>query len=122
MFWIEPKEKTHWKEVEAIVWHKTLEMSDRKYFMHYVMSFDAFNNSVEELFPFLKLKFFNLVRLQLKIKKVVVVVLYRFAFKHMLDRFDVGASIIQKYVNIVCDDFYDKNKFVGKYISTHFRK
>ncbi len=94
--------------------------------MHYVMCFDAFNNLVEELVSFLKLKFFNLVRLQLKIKKVVVVVLYRFAhgfnFKHMFDRFDVGASIIQKYVTIVCDDFYDKNKFVGKYISTHFRK
>lgn len=66
------------------------------------------------------------MRLQLKIKKVVAIVLYKFAhgfnFKHMLDRFDVGASIIQKYVNIVCDDFYDKNKFFGKYISTHFRK
>lgn len=33
MYWIEPKQ-THWKEVEAIVWHKTLEMNDRKYFMH----------------------------------------------------------------------------------------
>jgi hypothetical protein len=58
MFWIEPKQKTHWKEVEAILWHKTLEINDRKYFMHYVMSFDAFNNSVEKLFPFLKLKCF----------------------------------------------------------------
>jgi hypothetical protein len=37
---------------------------------------------------------------QLKIKKIVAVVLYRFVhgfnLKHMLDRFDVGACIIRK--------------------------
>jgi hypothetical protein len=33
-------------------------MRGKKYFMHYIMSFDAFNNLVEELFPFLKLKCF----------------------------------------------------------------
>jgi hypothetical protein len=99
-------------------------MNDRKYFMHYVMSFDAFNNSFEELSSILKLKCFNLLRSQLKIKKVVAVLLYRFAhgfnFKHMLDRFDVGASTIRKYMDIVCDGFYDKNKFLDKYISKHF--
>ncbi len=39
------------------------------------------------------------MRSQLNIKKVVVVVFYRFVhgfnFKHMLDRFDVGASTIE---------------------------
>jgi hypothetical protein len=39
-------------------------------------------------------------------KKIVVVVLYRFVHgfnsKHTLDRFDVKASIIQKYANIIC--------------------
>ncbi len=101
-------------------------MNDKKHFMHYVMSFDAFNNSFEELSSILKLKRFNLLRSQLKIKKVVAVLLYRFAhgfnFKHMLDRFDVGASTIRKYMDIVCDGFYDKNKFFDKYISTHFLK
>jgi len=52
MFWIELKKKTHCKNVEAIVWHTTFEMRDIKYLMHYTMSFDAFNNLVEELSSF----------------------------------------------------------------------
>jgi hypothetical protein len=52
MFWIEPKQTTHCKNVEVIVWHTTPEMRDRKYLMHYTRSFDAFNNFVEKLSPF----------------------------------------------------------------------
>jgi hypothetical protein len=43
---------------------------------------------------------------QEKIRKIVVVVLYRFVHgfnpKHMLYRFDVEAFVIQKYTNIIC--------------------
>jgi hypothetical protein len=42
------------------------------------------------------------VRLQLEVKKIIVIVLYKFAHglnpKHMSDRFDVGTSIVCKYV------------------------
>jgi hypothetical protein len=48
---------------------------------------------------------------QLKIRKIVAIVLYRFVHgfnpKHMLDRFDVGTSIIQKNVDINCGVFCD---------------
>jgi len=58
----------------------------------------CFNNLIEELTPFLKSKCINLVRSQLEIKKIVVIVLYRFVHgfnpKHMSNKFDVGAYTI----------------------------
>jgi hypothetical protein len=50
----------------------------------------------------------NLLKSQQKIRKIVAIVFYRFVYgfnpKHMLDRFDVGASIIEKYAkyNLWC--------------------
>jgi hypothetical protein len=92
----------------------------------YIMSFNTFNNSVEELFPFLKLKCLNPMNLQLEIRKMIVVVLYRFvhgfSFKHMSNRFDVGAPIVQKYVDILYDVLCDKNKLFGKYINMPFKE
>ncbi len=73
MFWIKPKQITHW-EGEAIVWHITTKMRD-KYLICYKMSFDEFNNLVEELIPFLKSKCINWMRPQLEINKIVAVVL-----------------------------------------------
>jgi hypothetical protein len=34
MFWIELKQKIHWEEVEAIVWHMTSRVKDKKYLIH----------------------------------------------------------------------------------------
>jgi hypothetical protein len=89
--------------------------------MHYIISFDVFNNLVEGLFLFLKLKCLNPISTQLEIKKIVVVVLYRFvhgfSLKHMSNRFDIRAPTIRKYVHIVCDILYDKDKLFGKYIN-----
>ncbi len=38
----------------------------------------------------------------------------------MLDRFDINAPTIHKYVDIVCDVLCDKGKLFDKYISTPF--
>lgn len=57
--------------------------------MYYKFSFDSFNNLAKKLTPFLKFECINLVRPQLEIKQIVLVVLYRF---------DVGATIIHKFV------------------------
>lgn len=46
--------------------------------MHYEISFNAFNNLVEELTLLLKYECINPVKPQLKIKKIVTIVLYRF--------------------------------------------
>ncbi len=51
-FGLNPNKKTCCENVKTIVWHRTLEMRDRKCLMHYAMSFDTFNNLVEELSPF----------------------------------------------------------------------
>jgi hypothetical protein len=63
---------------------------------------------------------------QVKIKKIVVVVLYKFVHgfnhKHMSNRFDIDAPIIQKYVDMFCNVFCDKYKFFGKYINMPFKE
>jgi hypothetical protein len=49
-------------------------------------------------------------------------VLYKFAHglspKHVSNRFDVGASIVCNYVDIVCDVLCNKDKLFDKYIKT----
>jgi hypothetical protein len=80
------------------------------------MKFDAFNVLVDKLTPILKSKCLNLVRPQLEVREIIAIVLYRFArglnLKHMLDRFDVGAPTVCKYVDIVCDVFCNKDIFL----------
>jgi hypothetical protein len=86
------------------------------------MTLYAFDVLVEELTLFLKSKCFNLVRPQLEVREIVVILFYRFAHglspKHMLDKFDVGASTLHKYVDIVCDVLCNKDKLFDKYIKT----
>jgi hypothetical protein len=53
-WWKEPRQYTHWELVETNVWHTTLEIRDRKFLLHYRMSFEAFNNLVLEFTPFLQ--------------------------------------------------------------------
>jgi hypothetical protein len=49
---------------------------------------------------------------QLEIKNIVTIVFFFFFFEfnatHIADWFNVGASTIRKYVNIVCDVLIDK--------------
>jgi hypothetical protein len=40
-----------------------------------------------------------------------------FSATHMVNRFNVGASIIRKYVDILCDVLIDKDKLINKYIN-----
>ncbi len=42
--------------------------------------------------------------------------------KHMSNRFDVGAPIVRKYVDMVRDVLHDKNKLFGKYINMSFKE
>ncbi len=65
--------------------------------MYYKMNFEAFNNLVLED-TFLQSSCLNHVRSQLKIKKIVTIVIYQFvngfSTPHMVDQFNVGASTI----------------------------
>ncbi len=107
--------------MESTIWHTTPKMRHRKFMGYYKMSFEAFNNLVEELTPFLQSQCVNLVRPQVEIIKTMAIVIYRLVHGtsaiHMVDRFNVGASTIRKYVDIVCDTLCDKNKLFNKYIS-----
>jgi len=73
-------------------------MKDMKFLLHYKMNFEILNNLVLELTHFSHLNSLNLVRPQLKIKKIVAIVIYRFAHgssaTYMVNQFNVGASII----------------------------
>ncbi len=88
---------------------------------YYRMSFEAFNSLVEELIPFLQSQCVNLVQPQVKIRKIVAIVIYRLTHgtsaTHMADWFNVIASTIRKYVHIMCDALCDKNKLFSKYIN-----
>jgi hypothetical protein len=80
---------------------------------------------LEKLIPYLQSQCFNLVRPHLKVKNIVVFVFYKFAnghsASHMVDCFNVGASSIRKYVNIVCDVFTNINKLFNKYTNNPIR-
>lgn len=77
--------------------------------MYYKMTFDVFQKLVLELISCLQSQCLNLVRPHLEIKKIVTIVFYKFAnghsATHMADHFNMGASTIWKYVDIVCDAF-----------------
>ncbi len=88
---------------------------------YYKMSFEAFNNLIEELTPFFQSQRVNLVQPQVVTIKIVAIVIYRLAHgtnaTHMANQFNVGASTIRKYVDIVCDTLCDKNTLFNKYIN-----
>jgi hypothetical protein len=89
--------------------------------MYYRMSFDVFQNLVLKLTPFLQFQCINHMIPQLKNKKIVANFFYRFTYGHsaihMVDHFNVSASTILKYVDIVCDVIININKILSKYIS-----
>jgi hypothetical protein len=61
------------------------------------------------------------VRPHLGIKKIIAIVFYKFvnghSAAHMADHFNVGASTIREYVDIICDALTNMNKLFNKYIS-----
>jgi hypothetical protein len=75
-------------------------------------------------YTFLKSKCINLVKSQLEIRKILIVVLYKFVHefnpKHISNMFNVGTSTIHIYVDIICDVLCNKNKLFGKYINIPF--
>ncbi len=122
LWWKEPPgQHVQWDFVESTVQHTTSEMRHRKFMGYYRMSFETFKNLIKELTPFLQSQCVNLVRPQVKKVKIVTIVIYRLAHgtsaTHKADQFNVGASTIRKYVDIVCDTLCDKNKLFSKYIN-----
>ncbi len=84
--------------METIVWHTILEIRDRKFLLHYKISFEAFNNLILELTPFLQSNSLNPIKTQLEIKMIMALLIYQFAHgfnvTHMANRFNLGASTI----------------------------
>jgi len=85
------------------------------------MNFDAFENLLNMLSSFLRSRCVNQVRPQMKIRKIVACIIYRFAHgyspDHMANRFKIEVSTIKKYVDIVCDILTSKDKLYSQYIN-----
>ncbi len=83
-----------------------------------------FNNLVDELFSSLKSKCFILLRPQLETRIFLFLYrfVHRFSLKHMSNTFDFGAFIIKKYVNLIYNVPYNKDKFFLTSTYAHFLK
>ncbi len=75
---------THWDLVETNVWHSTLEMRDRKILLHYRIVFEAFDNLILELTPFLQSSYLNPIMPQLEIRNLWLLLFIDFFFNLML--------------------------------------
>ncbi len=92
--------------------------------MYYKMNCDIFQNLVLELILFLQSQCLNLVRPQVKIRKIFTIFFNKFTHEqsatHMVDCLIVSASIIKKCVDIICDVF--TNHFFKNKIKLTFQK
>jgi hypothetical protein len=106
---------THWDLIKGVVWHTNLEMKDQKYLFAYRMIHKTFMYLVGELEPFVKSKVTMFVKAPLKLRKAIGLVLYQFAHgvntNIIVDRFNVGAFTMHKYVDIVVDALIFRDKF-----------
>ncbi len=85
-----------------------------------IITYDACNNLVFELTPFLQPHCLNLVLPQLEVRKFVAIVIYRVDYgcsaTHLANRVNVRASTIRKYFDIMIDVLPNRNKLFSKYI------
>ncbi len=96
-------------------WHTNLEMRDQKYLFAYRMIHIMFIYLIRELEPFVKSRATMFVRAPLELRKVIGLVLHWFAHgvnaNIIVDRFNVGASTMHKYVDILVDALISRDKF-----------
>ncbi len=106
--------------MEIDVWHTESKMLEKKYLIYCIITYDACNNLVFELTPFLQSLCLNLVLSQLEIRKIVAIVIYRvnhgYRATHLANRVNVRASTIRKYFDIMIDVLPNRNKLLSKYI------
>jgi hypothetical protein len=118
-----PRQETHWRFIENMVWHTTREMRDNKYQESYRMPYEAMEDLIGELRPFLESHHEELVKDRVDVRKVVHMVIYRLAhaisYKHIGDRYGTGPSTVWKYVQIVVNILSNATMFpiYSKYIS-----
>ncbi len=96
------------------VWHIASKMLEKKYLIYCIITYDACNNLVFELTPFLQPHCLNLVLPQLEIRKFVAIVIYRvdygYSATHLANRVNVRAPTIRKYFDIMIDVLPNRNK------------
>ena len=100
LWWVDPRQATHWDIIEGVVWHVCLIYRDRKFVEAYRMPYFAFMYLVSELEPYVKSHYKIHVRAPIEPRKAIALAIYRLAHgtpaTEMRDRFGVGASTILK--------------------------
>ena len=121
-WWKEPRQCTHWQEIEGNAWQTSTKFRDDKYRLAYRMPYAAFRFLVTEIEPWIRPESLVFVREPLPVDMIVGIVVFRLAHglsaRLLADRFGVGASTIRKYVDLVVGVLSDEQKLFSKYIST----
>jgi hypothetical protein len=125
IWWKEPIQFTNWDLIERVVWHNNLENEGHKiYILAYCMIDGTFMYLVKELEFFVKFRATMFVRAPLEPRKAIGLVLYQFAHgvsaNIIANRFNVGAFIVHKYVDIVVDVLISRDKLFSRYIFIHY--
>ena len=101
-WWKEPRQCTHWREIEGNAWQTSTKFRDEKYKLAYRMPYAAFRFLVTEIEPWIRPESILFVREPLHVDMIVGIVVFRMAHglsaRLLADRFGVGASTIRKYV------------------------
>jgi hypothetical protein len=85
------------------------------------MTYETFMYLVRELEPFVKSRATMFVKAPFELRKAIGLVLYQLAYgvsaNIITDRFNVGASIVHKYVDIIVNALIPRDKLFSLYIS-----
>ena len=104
-WWKEPRQCTHWQEIEGNAWQTSTKFRDDKYKLTYRMPYAAFRFFVTEIEPWIRPKSLMFVQEPPPVDMIVGIVVFRlahgFSARLLADRFGVGASTIRKYVDLV---------------------
>jgi predicted DNA-binding protein YlxM (UPF0122 family) len=84
--------------------------------MYYRMTYDAFNNLILSLTSHLQIILFESFQATINKKRIVAIIIYMFvhgySVTHMAYWFNVDASTIRKYVDIVVDVLANVEKVI----------
>ena len=119
-WWKEPRQYTHWQEIEGNAWQTDTKFCDDKYKLAYRMPYAAFQFLVTKIEPWIRLESLMFIQEPLHVDMIVGIVVFCLAHglsaRLLADRFGVEASNYRKYVDLVVDVLSDEHNFFAKYI------
>ncbi len=115
LWWKEPKQITHLDVIEGDVCFTSPKMLDKWYIQFYRISFFAFESLIQQIAPFITCSLIFVWKpppIHKVMKIVLYILIHGIQLELMANLYNVGASIIQKYSDIVCENLANKDKFI----------